>query len=236
MKIHERIAFALKAADINESQASLELGRGRNWLGQAIANQSKIDADLLMPLAKMAGVTPNWLCGYEGTVSFSSEGSGSEVGTILDQIALEVQSRLLPATDAPGIEPLIRWWHRQGGLLGDFDQISNSVDLYRAPKEGAVTIEPYRIGPNSLASRSFSIKDPEEFAALLMSFPKQLNLQVLSDHVDTLRIGPKLTLEQIRVQLPHLKKTATFEYMRLLLPFHDHIGNDYILCYSRSLS
>lgn len=235
MDIHDRISFALEASNLAPNKVSLGVGKGRNWLSQTVNNKSKIDCEIIPVLAQALGVTPNYLFGFGGSVSLSSESKSDKVEAILSQVASEVQKRLMPDESAPTIEQLISWWHRQGGILGDFDQISNVVDLYHAPQQEDRFIQPYKVGSRSLAARSFSVESAEELAALLRSFPEDLNYRIVSEHQEALQGHPKLSLEKIKVPLPHLKRTATFEYTRLLLPFRDPGGNEYLLCYSRSL-
>ncbi|TNE62201.1 MAG: hypothetical protein EP341_00370 [Sphingomonadales bacterium] len=235
MDIHHRIETILESTGLTPNKVSQDLGKPRNWLSDTLSNRRSIDARLIGPMAMYFGVSPNFLCGFGGTVSFSAAASNEGVDRVLDKIADEVQKRLQPADDAPTIEQLISWWHRQNGILGDFDKIVPFVDLYHAPKSESKFIDPCKIGQRSLAARSFAVSSPEELAALLKSFPADLNLKVVKDHMDALRGTPKLSLEKIRVPLTHLGTEATFEYTRLLLPFRDQANNDYLLCYSRGI-
>ncbi len=237
---HDRLKKLIRASEYDYKSLSLLIGQGERYISNLLTSQSDPGFSSVIRICSALGLTPNQIAGLTDQITLSGEETDSRVVSIyaeriLTSVTREARRKLAKRGTGPLLDDVLTWWHQQGGLLSNFDGLSEHVDLYHAPGHNAPLPEPYRIGAKSLATVSFGIETTEHLRHLFTTFDKALSESVKLALVETTKGDPQLSVQEIDVLLPGHSFPMRFSYKRLLLPVHDMDGNQYILNYSQAL-
>lgn len=240
LDFHDRLKTYINDSRYDYRSLSLEIGQGERYISNLLSAKSDPGYSNVVKLCSALGITPNQIAGLDDQITLS----GGEIDTrivtaqaerILSAVSREAHRKLSQRGAHPLLDDVLTWWHQQGGQLNNFDRLSEHVDLYIAPTSDTALPEPYQVGHNSLAARSFGIETAEHLSYLFTTFDHSLTERVRLAHVETSKGEPKLSIEEIDVELPGHRFPLRFTYKRLLLPVKDHTGQDFVLNYSQAL-
>ena len=237
---HERLKTYIKNSPFDYRSLSLEIGQGERYISNLLSGKSDPGYSSVVKICSALGITPNEIAGLNDQISILGDEVDSRIVTaqaerVLTAVTREAHRKLASRGARPLLDDVLTWWHQQGGLLSNFDLLSEHVDLYVAPTPDSHLPEPYQIGHESLAARSFDIQSTEHLRHLFTTFDKNLTEQVQLAHVEASKGQPNLSIQKIDVLLPGHTFPLRFNYKRLLLPVHDTQGNEYVLNYSQAL-
>jgi len=237
---HHRLKTLIQSSDYDYKSLSLKIGQGERYISNLLSNRSDPGYTSVVKICSALGLTPNQIAGLDDQITLAGTDVDARVVSahadrILSAVTKEAHRKLATRGAQPLLDDVLSWWYQQGGLLANFDMLSEHVDLYRAPKSNARTPDPYKIGHQSLATRSFGVNSTEHLRYLFSTFDSKLSQEVAMSHVNTLKGDPHLSIQEIDVTLPGHSFPLRFVYKRLLLPVKDTGGNGYVLNYSQAL-
>ncbi len=234
---HDRLDAKLTEAGMSRRKLSLSIGQGQSYIANLLANRSDPGFETILNICKVLNTNPNDLAGINTSVSLTS--SNMDPNDV-DQIAEKIYSKLAqdswiaqrPRHQRPRVDEIIEWWDSQNGLLQNFDQISESVDLFNPPESDAHIVSPYRMGRESLASRAFGIDGTDNLRRILEGFDPDFNEKMVLSHRRSDRGEIVHTVEDIDVSVAD-KGRVQVKYQRLLLKVHDMSGREFILNFAQ---
>lgn len=237
---HDRLKAYIRDSRFDYRSLSLEIGQGERYISNMLSAKSDPGYSNVVKICSALGITPNEIAGLNDQISLLGNEVDERIVSaqaerILTAVSREAHRKLARRGAHPLLDDVLTWWHQQGGRLSNFDRLSDHVDLYRAPKADTTAPEPFQVGRNSLAARSFNVKSAEHLSHLFATFDRNLVEQVRLAHVETTKGQPNLSVQEIDVMLPRHSFPLRFTYKRLLLPVRDASGNDYVLNYSQAL-
>jgi len=240
LDFHDRLKTYIKDSSYDYKGLSLEIGQGERYISNLLSSKSDPGYSSVVKICSALGITPNQIAGLNDQITLAGNEIDNRIVTaqaerILTSVTREAHRKLSQRGARPLLDDVLTWWHQQGGLLSNFDTLSEHVDLYIAPDAYSTLPEPYQIGNQSLAAESFGIQTAEHLRQLFTTFDQSLCEKVRLAHVETSRGEPKISIEEIDVMLPGHSFPLRFVYKRLLLPVHDTEGNAYVLNYSQAL-
>lgn len=237
---HQRLKALIRDSGYDYKSLSLEIGQGERYISNLLATKSDPGYSSVVKICSALGITPNQIAGLSDQITIAGGETDNRIVTaqaerILTAVTREAHRKLNQRGARPLLDDVLTWWHQQGGKLSNFDALSEHVDLYKAPDDRSHLPEPYKIGPQSLATQSFGIQSAEHLRYLFTTFDKKLSDSVRLAHVEATRGDPQLSIQEIDVMLPGHSFPLRFTYKRLLLPVEDAEGNKYVLNYSQAL-
>lgn len=237
---HQRLKALIQNSEYDYKSLSLKIGQGERYISNLLSNKSDPGYSSVVKICSALGLTPNQIAGLDDQITLA----GSDVDTrvvsahaerILSAVTKEAHRKLATRGAQPLLDDVLSWWYQQDGVLANFDMLSEHVDLYRAPAPDARIPDPFKIGEQSLATRSFGVNSTEHLRYLFTTFDQKLNEAVTLAHVETTKGDPQLSIQEIDVTLPGHAFPLRFVYKRLLLPVRDTHNNAYVLNYSQAL-
>lgn len=240
LDFHDRLKTLIRDSDYDYKSLSLKIGQGERYISNLLSNKSDPGFSSVVKICSALGMTPNQITGLEDQITLAGGELDNRIVSahaerILSAVTKEAHRKLAARGAHPLLDDVLTWWHQQGGMLSNFDTLSEHVDLYRAPSPNDRLPDPYKIGQQSLATRSFGINSTEHLRYLFTTFDAKLCQDVTLAHVETSKGDPHLSIQEIDVILPGHSFPLRFTYKRLLLPVRDTQGNDYVLNYSQAL-
>ena len=237
---HDRLKMLIRHSDYDYKSLSLKIGQGERYISNLLSNKSDPGYSSVVKICSALGMTPNQLAGLDDQITLAGGDADRQIVSahaerILTAVTKDAHRKLTTRGAQPLLDDVLTWWHQQGGILSNFDMLSEHVDLYRAPAPDARMPDPYKIGQQSLATRSFNVTSTEHLRYLFTTFDENLNESVTLAHVETSKGDPQLSVQEIDVTLPGYTFPLRFVYKRLLLPVKDNAGNDYVLNYSQAI-
>jgi transcriptional regulator with XRE-family HTH domain len=237
---HLRLKTLIQHSDYDYKSLSLKIGQGERYISNLLSSKSDPGYSSVVKICSALGLTPNQIAGLDDQITLAGTGAETSFASahaekILAAVTREAHRKLATRGAQPLLDDVLTWWHQQGGLLTNFDALSEHVDLYRAPEPNARLPDPFKIGQQSLATRSFGINSTEHLRYLFTTFDEKLCESVTMAHVETNKGDPQLSIQEIDVTLPGHVFPLRFTYKRLLLPVRDTENNEYILNYSQAL-
>ncbi len=234
---HDRLEAKIKEAGISRRKLSLEIGQGQSYIANLMLNRSDPGFETILRICTILKTDPNELAGVSPSVSLTST---SMAPNDVDQIAEKVYSKLAqdawiaqkPRQMRPRVDEIIEWWDTQNGLLQNFDQIAESVDLFDLPNETSQHISPYKMGRESLATRAFGIEDADNLRRVLEGFDPQFNETLVLSHRSSSLGKIVHSVEDLDVGVAG-KGRVQVKYQRLLLKVHDISGREFILNFAQ---
>lgn len=239
-EFHQRLKTLIQHSDFDYKSLSLKIGQGERYISNLLSNKSDPGYSSVVKICSALGLTPNQIAGLDDQITLAGTDADTRVVSahaerILTAVTKEAHRKLASRGAQPLLDDVLTWWHQQNGVLANFDALSEHVDLYRAPKPDARLPDPYKIGQQSLATRSFGINSTDHLRYLFTTFDEKLCESVTLAHVETNKGDPQLSVQEIDVTLPGHTFPLRFTYKRLLLPVRDTEGQDYVLNYSQAL-
>jgi hypothetical protein len=237
---HQRLKELIKQSEYDYKSLSLKIGQGERYISNMLASKSDPGFSSVVKICSALGLTPNQITGLDDQITLA----GGELDNglvnahaerILTAVTREAHRKLATRGAQPLLDDVLTWWHQQGGMLSNFDELANHVDLYRAPTPESTIPEPYKMGGQSLATRSFGVNSAEHLRYLFSTFDPDLIESVRLAHVEATKGQPHISIQAIDVTLPGHSFPLRFTYKRLLLPVHDAAGNSYVLNYSQAI-
>jgi transcriptional regulator with XRE-family HTH domain len=240
LEIHDKLKDVISTSGMTYQELSREIGQGDRYISNLLKSQSDPGFSTVAKICAVLGVTPNQLTGVDDSLTLqTSPATEKMVQRQADKLLLQVSNlarqRLAAGGISPTIDDLLEWWHREDGVLWDFERFSEQIDLYAPPEATSRAIEPVRAGRDSLASRSFGTEDTESLRRFIRALPDDMNEKLVLDQVETHRQGPKISIEELVIKLPDVNTPAIFKYKRLYLPVRDLNGSEMILNYSQAI-
>lgn len=240
LDFHDRLKSFIQDSPFDYKSLSLEIGQGERYISNLLSSKSDPGYSSVVKICSALGITPNQIAGLNDQITLAGGEIDNRVVSaqaerILTSVTREAHRKLSQRGARPLLDDVLTWWHQQGGVLSNFDTLSEHVDLYLAPEPGHKLPEPYKVGHNSLAAQSFGIESAEHLRYLFTTFDQNLSESVRLAHVEATRGDPQLSIQEIDVLLPGHSFPLRFTYKRLLLPVKDSHGNDYVLNYSQAL-
>ena len=237
---HHRLKTLIQSSDYDYKSLSLKIGQGERYISNLLSNKSDPGYSSVVKICSALGLTPNQIAGLDDQITLAGADMDTRVVSahaerILSAVTKEAHRKLATRGAQPLLDDVLTWWHQQSGVLSNFDALSEHVDLYRAPLPDARIPDPFKIGEQSLATRSFGIHSTEHLRHLFTTFDTKLSESVTLAHVETTKGDPQLSIQEIDVTLPGHSFPLRFVYKRLLLPVKDPAGNTYVLNYSQAL-
>ncbi len=238
---HQRLKTLINDSDYDYKSLSLKIGQGERYISNLLANRSDPGYSSVVKICSALGLTPNQIAGLDDQITLAgSTAPNAQVVTahaerILTAVTQEAHRKLALRGAQPLLDDVLTWWYQQSGYLSNFDLLSEHVDLYRAPEPNARMPDPFKIGEQSLATRSFNVTSTEHLRYLFTTFDEKLNESVTLAHVETSKGDPQLSIQEIDVALPGYSFPLRFVYKRLLLPVRDRDENVYVLNYSQAI-
>jgi len=240
LDFHDRLKTYIKDSPFDYKSLSLEIGQGERYISNLLSSKSDPGYSSVVKICSALRITPNQIAGLNDQITLAGgEIDNRIVSTqaerILTAVTREAHRNLSQRSAHPLLDDVLTWWHQQGGVLSNFDGLSEHVDLYLAPAPNSNLPEPYKIGHRSLAAISFGIQTAKHLRYLFTTFDETLCQSVRLAHVETMRGDPQLSIQEIDVMLPGHNFPLRFTYKRLLLPVKDTQNNRYVLNYSQAL-
>lgn len=239
-EFHHRLKSLIQDSEYDYKSLSLKIGQGERYISNLLANQSDPGYSSVVKICSALGLTPNQIAGLDDQITLAGGGMdtravSAHAESILTAVTREAHRKLAARGAQPLLDDVLTWWHQQNGYLSNFDLLSEHVDLYRPPEPDARMPDPFKIGQQSLATRSFNITSTEHLRYLFTTFDESLNESVTMAHVETTKGDPHLSIQEIDVALPGHTFPLRFVYKRLLLPVRDREENRYVLNYSQAI-
>jgi transcriptional regulator with XRE-family HTH domain len=237
---HQRLKSLIHDSEYDYKSLSLKIGQGERYISNLLSNRSDPGYSSVVKICSALGLTPNQIAGLDDQITIDGASTNARVVAahaerILAAVTKEAHRKLATRGAQPLLDDVLTWWHQQNGYLSNFDLLSEHVDLYRAPAPDARMPDPFKIGQQSLATRSFDITSTEHLRYLFTTFDQELNESVTLAHVKTSKGDPQLSIQEIDVTLPGHSFPLRFVYKRLLLPVRDRDENAYVLNYSQAI-
>lgn len=237
---HQRLKALIRDSEYDYKSLSLKIGQGERYISNLLSNKSDPGYSSVVKICSALGLTPNQIAGLDDQITLAGSDVDARVVSvhaerILSAVTKEAHRKLTTRGTQPLLDDVLSWWHQQNGVLSNFDTLSEHVDLYRAPAPNARIPDPFKIGQQSLATRSFGVNSTEHLRYLFTTFDTKLSEAVTMAHVETTKGDPQLSIQEIDVTLPGHSFPLRFVYKRLLLPVRDTHNNAYILNYSQAL-
>lgn len=238
-EFHQRLDRAIQISGLSYRELSIRIGVGEAYITNLLRKQSDPGFGTTQKICQVLGISLNELAGMGEKVEIAS--TRFEEADI-DRIAQGVYSRLatetwintFPQGQRPSIDDVLNWWINQNGVLHNFDQISEYVDLFTPPTETSQMITPHKLGATSLVSMAFGIDNNEKLHKILETLDESQNERILISHRETSLGRPVLSVETLDVGIAE-KGRVKVQYKRILLPVRDLSGRSFILNYAQPL-
>ncbi|MEM7076687.1 MAG: hypothetical protein AAGA28_02400 [Pseudomonadota bacterium] len=240
LDFHDRLKTYIQDSPYDYKSLSIQIGQGERYISNLLSTKSDPGYSSVVKICSALGITPNQIAGLHDQITLAGGEIDNRIVTaqaerILTAVTREAHRKLSQRGARPLLDDVLSWWHQQGGLLSNFDGLSEHVDLYLAPEHNSKLPEPIKLGTRSLAAESFGIQTAEHLRYLMTTFDDSLIESVRLSHVEATRGDPQLSIQEIDVTLPGHDFPLRFTYKRLLLPVHDAEGNQMVLNYSQAL-
>lgn len=238
MQLHDRLDDFIKRENLTRKELSARIGQGEKYISNLLNRKNDPGHAVVLKICQVLNTTPNALSGLDDSLSISGTGSHAMAvsrlaSTLVDQATNEARAALDVGIKPPSIDDLLNWWYSHQGRLEGTEAIRSSIAIFNAPTSHSEFIDPVTLGENSLAAKSFNTTNTDELRRIISNFSPKMNQRLLISQRDTAKGQPLLTIEEIDVGIPHLRKRIRFHYKRLLLPVFNNSGDPLILNFSQ---
>ena len=179
LDFHDRLKTYILDSPYDFKSLSLEIGQGERYISNMLSAKSDPGYSSVVKICSALGITPNEIAGLSDQITLTGGEIDSRIVTaqaerILTSVTREAHRKLSKRGARPLLDDVLTWWHQQGGVLSNFDRLSEHVDLYLAPETDNNLPEPVKIGHYSLAAQSFGIQTAEHLRHLFTTFDQEL--------------------------------------------------------------
>lgn len=184
-----------------------------------ISHQRNIPFETIRKISDATGVALDWFASDEDSIKLSTPELNALSGNLIDQV---IQSTKLHRANEERIldaHSLTLIYYRSGGLLSALAPFLEQVDVYFAPKQDETRLRLYRMGSDSLTSRTLRRTDPQQLQKSLDNAPKTLRDSFLADYKRVASGEFLYSIETLDAFAADHKERIRLDYLRLLIRF-----------------
>ena len=230
-----RIREALRSKGESLSKACRAAGVNYKTLHSQLSHGREIPFPTIDRISKYSDLPLEFFSEFRPKVAIQSPEGSSElqrrVAHAMEMAIHEQSIAMMREGYSIGTDDVLDWLRANNGVLQNFDGIRQYVDLFHRVSPEDNNIRPHRIGPNSLATRSFRAEDEDHFEKIMHGFEKGLVEHVVADHVEAASRDYLLSDRKIKVSISG--REVSVAYRRLIAPVRDLKGNEYNLVFAR---
>jgi hypothetical protein len=234
--LHEKIRNIIQQRNLSMRQAS-ELCRVRyTTFRTQIVDKREIPFSTVVAFSEAFGVPLDYFTDKLPSLDFLTEDQGDTISQLVARNAnsqIETTARSASQKGARvTLKGFLDWWAINSGRLENFDQISESVDLFQVPNSDSNQIRPLQIGRNSLATKHFDLEETEHLTQTLEGFTSETNNKLIQAHLEAFNRGePVITHPFLDETLRDGQRFAR-RYRRVMAPIYLPKGKTLLVNYS----
>ncbi|WP_166417573.1 helix-turn-helix domain-containing protein [Cochlodiniinecator piscidefendens] len=235
---HIRLARFIKASGLSNAEICKRVGVSHGFLHPILKGTASPRFATVVKICDVLNITPNQLAGVdkEMTVSLSPKLNNfaeRKAAEVADQIVLLANRRL--RTGQPTIEDILTWLASTGGVIGETDQFWSYIDLHQVPEKDAMRIDPVSIGSKGLTPKILKTDSIERLNDFIDELPEETRQKLVVEYRQVFQERLSISECTMTVHLPEFDINYDVNYLRLLKPVKDQLGNDLILNFSQPL-
>ncbi len=233
----DRIKDACKRNQITLAAACENAGVTYKTLHAQITNNRAIPFETVDRLSHYFDVPIEFFSAFRAKLAVQSKGEKS----VLHQRAAAAYTAALHSEQIEmmregyniGTDDVLNWLATQGGVLNNFDALSERVDLFHPVESDDNMMRPHRIGRESLATKFFKLEGEDHYVKTVGGFDRQIINDVMLAHLGASKLRYSITDQDIDVRIGDERLVQS--YRRIIAPVKDLNGQDYMLVHAKPI-
>lgn len=220
--ILSNLTQAIKKSGRSENAISTGIGRNRGWLRTALKSGSIPNLVDLYLIAQELGV--------EIAEFFPREDQKS---SFTDRLQSEVFST--KGFDGPETHDFLKWHMENGGRLQNHEWLLEYTELFSAPDEEQITLQPVRVGRETIVARILGLETPQDVLNFVSHHSEDDRKAIIAEHLKVLstkKISIVPRTYDYQIAPGH---SAKIEFLRILLPVQSETGEPMVMGLSKPL-
>ncbi|MEP5730310.1 MAG: helix-turn-helix transcriptional regulator [Sulfitobacter sp.] len=239
-EIHDKIRLAIKDLGHSVRSAAVVCGIKYRTLHSCLNDEREVSHSILEAISAGLDIDFGYFSNRSPKLSIDGLRSRNKSTDQLLRLLNEKFDNSLRKEAYDGnrvdLSSFLNWWVSNSGRLENFDQIANRVDLFDPPTSDSNLIQPTQIGPQSLATKYFDLKETGHLCKTIEGFTKHCNEQLVEAHLEALKHGePVISHPELDETLRNGKRFA-HQYRRVLAPVYLLDGTVKVVNYSEDIS
>jgi hypothetical protein len=234
--LHEKIRKIIQQRNLSVRQASELCGVRYTTFRTQIVDKREIPFSTVVAFSEAFGIPLDYFTDKLPSLDFLTEDQGDTISQLVARNAnshIETAARSASQKGARvTLKGFLDWWAINSGRLENFDQISESVDLFQVPNSDSNQIRPLQIGRNSLATKHFDLEETQHLTQTLEGFTSETNNKLIQAHLEAFNRGePVITHPFLDETLRDGQRFAR-RYRRVMAPIYLPKGKTLLVNYS----
>ena len=184
-----------------------------------IANKRHIPFETVQRISVVTDTSLDWFTTSDSPSLLTTRDVTPLSDAIFDQLVQTTKLRHAKDEKKLDAHSLTLIYFRSGGLISALEPFIEQVDLYCAPQAMDSRLKVYRMGKESLASKTLQRTDPEQLQKSLDAAPEQLKFRFLTDYRRAATGEFIYSIETLNAFAADHKERIRLDYLRLLIRF-----------------
>jgi transcriptional regulator with XRE-family HTH domain len=235
LSLHDRIRALPKETGVVLKHACQSVGVSYGTLHAQLQNRRAIPFETVEKLAIAFNVPLTYFATARGafTITNETDQQARDIGSseLLANVKA-AEAKALEAGIVPGIDMVLDWLDREGGVLRNFEFIRDKFDLFTPPNDDDAHLEPFALGKISPAAVYYDVSNEQEFRERLRKFPRKLTAELIASHLEVSR-STRYIIDDMDIEVPLERFRLSARYRRLIAPVQTEDGRRLNLVFAR---
>lgn len=200
-----------------------------------ISHQRNIPFETIRKISQATGVSLDWFASEDEEITLSPPELNALSGNLIDQVIQTTKLHRANEDRVLDAHSLTLIYYRSGGLLSALAPFLEQVDIYHAPQQGDDRLRLYRMGRESLTSRTLRRTDPQQLQKSLDNAPQTLRDTFLADYKRAATGEFLYSIETLDAFAADHSERVRLDYLRLLIRFESEADGAVIVNLSELL-
>ena len=184
-----------------------------------ISNQRHIPFETVYKISEVTDTSLSWFASNEAPSLLAQSDVTPLSDALFDQLLQTTKLRHAQDEKVLDAHSLALIYYRSGGLLSGLTPYLEQVDIFYAPQHGDTHLRVYRMGKESLTSKTLKRTDKEQLQKSLDAAPPQLRMRFLADYQLAAKGEFLYTIESLNANAVDHGERIRMDYLRLLIRF-----------------
>ena len=189
-----------------------------------ISNQRHIPFETIRKISEVTDTSLSWFASNEAPSLLGQSDVTPLSDALFDQLLQTTKLRHAQDEKVLDAHSLALIYYRSGGLLSGLEPYIEQVDIFHAPQHGDTRLRVFRMGKESLTSKTLKRTDKDQLQQSLDAAPPQLRMRFLKDYELAAKGEFLYTIETLNAAAVDHGERIRMDYLRLLIRFdsEDH--------------
>jgi hypothetical protein len=189
-----------------------------------ISNQRHIPFETVRKISEATETSLSWFASNKEPPLLSQSEVAPLSDALIDQVLQTTKLRHAQDKKTLDAHALALIYYRCGGLLSGLEPYIEQVDVYYAPQHGDKGLRVFRMGKESLTSKTLKRTDIKQLQNSLDAAPEKMQRRFLADYQLAARGEFLFTIETLNATAVDHPEQVRMDYLRLLIRFEseDH--------------